>query len=116
MVPHESPRNMTINWTHIPDRQWKGSKTRYNIQIQKLKIGDVQQNKSPISSVNVSYNDTHVLPLDVYTQYSITVAGVTPVGMGVRSSPAIVGKGFFFCTYQFMFLTEIWIVVVVGKY
>ena len=107
MAPHESPRNITIKWTHIPDRQWKGSKTGYNIQIHALKIGDVQQSRSPISSVNVSYNDIHVLPLDVYTQYSITVAGMTLVGMGVRSSPVTVGKSFYFCTYQFMFVTEI---------
>ena len=107
MVPHESPRSVTINWTHIPDRQWRGSKTGYNIQIQTLKIGDLQQSRSLISSVNVSYNDTHVLPLAVYTQYSISVAGMAPVGMGVRSSPATAGEGFCFCTYHFMFVTKI---------
>ena len=93
MISYEEPRNIRINWTHIPDFQWKGNKTGYVIHYQKIKVGGVRT-ISPEIKLKVPYIDSYVLPLNVSAQYLISVAGETPIGEGPASFPQILGENF----------------------
>lgn len=93
MMSYEKPRNIRINWTHIPDFQWKGNKTGYVIHYQKIKVGGVRT-ISPKIKLKVPYIDSYVLPLNVSTQYMISIAGETPIGEGPTSFPQVLGENF----------------------
>ena len=88
---HEKPRNISINWTHIPDFQWKGNKTGYVIHYQKIKIGGVPT-VAPDEVELIPYIDSYILPLEVFTEYIISITGRTPIGEGPKSIPQVLGK------------------------
>ena len=88
---HEKPRNISINWTHIPDFQWKGNKTGYVIHYQKIKIGGVPT-VAPKEVELIPYIDSYILPLEVFTEYIISITGRTPIGEGPKSLPQVLGK------------------------
>ena len=66
MMSYEKPRRISINWTHIPDFQWKGNKTGYVIHYQKFKIGGIST-VAPDKLELIPYVDTYILPLEVFT-------------------------------------------------
>ena len=88
---HEKPRNISITWTHIPDFQWKGNKTGYVIHYQKIKIGGVPT-VAPDEVELMPYIDFYILPLEVFTEYIISITGRTPIGEGPKSIPQVLGK------------------------
>ena len=88
---HEKPRNISINWTHIPDFQWKGNKSGYVIHYQKIKIGGVPT-VAPDKVELISYVDSYTLPLEVFTEYIISITGRTPIGEGPKNIPQVLGK------------------------
>ena len=91
MMSYEKPRNIRVNWTHIPDFQWKGNKAGYVIHYQKIKVGEVRT-ISPEIKLKVPYIDSYVLPLSVFAQYLISVAGETPIGEGPASFSQVLGE------------------------
>ena len=64
MMSYEKPRRISINWTHIPDFQWKGNKNV--IHYQKLKIGGIPT-VAPDKLELIPYVDSYILPLEVFT-------------------------------------------------
>ena len=66
MMSYEKPQRISINWTHIPDFQWKGNKTGYVIHYQKFKIGGTST-VAPDKLELIPYVDSYILPLEVFT-------------------------------------------------
>lgn len=99
--PTAAPTNVTatsfhypyaslIQWEHIPDDQWQGSKQGYTIFYEKLSTGEVDVGDGWIKAtrVDVPLTTSYVLEgLELYSVYRVRVAARSKSGVGFKSDP-----------------------------
>ncbi|XP_057312707.1 uncharacterized protein LOC130654183 [Hydractinia symbiolongicarpus] len=84
------PYASLIQWEHIPDDQWQGSKQGYTIFYEKLSTGEIDVDDGLIKAtrVDVPLTTSHVLKgLELYSVYRVRVAARSNAGVGFKSDP-----------------------------
>ncbi|XP_057313545.1 uncharacterized protein LOC130654910 [Hydractinia symbiolongicarpus] len=99
--PTAAPTNVTatsfhypyaslIQWEHIPDDQWQGSKQGYTVFYEKLSTGEVDVGDGWIKTtrVDVPLTTSYFLEgLELYSVYRVRVAARSKSGVGFKSDP-----------------------------
>ena len=77
-----------MTWTHIPKEFWQGQLLGYTIVYKLLEEGEVEKLNQPWLMFNSTYlnNFTVLNGLNVYSKYSLKVAGYNKVGTGPFST------------------------------
>ncbi|XP_047136698.1 phosphatidylinositol phosphatase PTPRQ isoform X2 [Hydra vulgaris] len=79
------PDKTNVSWIHINQSDWRGRPLGYTIAYKLLKQGDVDIPNQPWVMINITYTNLSMYQLQnlqLYSQYSLKIAGYNKKGIG----------------------------------